>query len=171
MLLKIGSTGEDVKHLQYRLGMSDTGQFGHITETKVKEWQTAHNLLADGIVGDITWNSLFPTVIAADARCDITKLASCLNSHLIKELTPVVNVKNLVTNLRLAHFLAQCATESNNFNTIYENLNYSRTGLLTVFPKYFDEHNVANYANNPEALANKVYANRMGNGDMDSGEG
>ena len=54
MLLKIGSTGEDVKKLQSKLGLTADGSFGPVTESKVKEWQAQNNLKADGIVGDIT---------------------------------------------------------------------------------------------------------------------
>ena len=52
-----------------------------------------------------------------------------------------------------------------------ENLNYSADGLLRVFPKYFTKETAAQYARKPEKIANKVYANRMGNGDEASGDG
>ena len=50
MLLKIGSTGEEVKKLQEKLGLNADGSFGPMTEAKVKEWQAANGLTADGIV-------------------------------------------------------------------------------------------------------------------------
>lgn len=75
------------------------------------------------------------------------------------------------TTNRRAGFLAQCAHESGNFTIFKENLNYSREGLLKVFPKYFNESNVGKYAKHPEMIANRVYANRMGNGLEESGEG
>jgi peptidoglycan hydrolase-like protein with peptidoglycan-binding domain len=59
MLLKIGSQGEDVKKLQSKLGLKADGDFGPVTESKVKEWQAANNLTSDGIVGDNTWEKLF----------------------------------------------------------------------------------------------------------------
>ena len=59
MLLKKGSTGEDVKKLQTRLGITADGSFGPGTEAKVKEWQSLNGLTADGIVGDGTWGKLF----------------------------------------------------------------------------------------------------------------
>lgn len=52
-----------------------------------------------------------------------------------------------------------------------ENLNYSAQSLLNVFPKYFNAQTAAQYANKPEMIANKVYANRMGNRDEASGDG
>ena len=74
------------------------------------------------------------------------------------------------TTLRLAHFYAQLEHESN-LKPIQENLNYSKNRLLQVFPKYFNAKNVDAYALNPQAIANKVYGNRMGNGDEKSGDG
>ena len=78
---------------------------------------------------------------------------------------------NITTNLRLAHFLAQCAHESGGFKLTTENLNYSAAGLQTVFSKYFTAKTAEAYARRPEKIANRVYANRMGNGDEASGEG
>lgn len=76
---------------------------------------------------------------------------------------------------RIAAFMAQCAHESGEFTTLKENLNYRAPTLQKVFPKYFPTDEIANeYANKPnkqEAIANKVYANRMGNGDESSGDG
>ena len=72
---------------------------------------------------------------------------------------------------RIAGFLAQTSHESGKYKFLVENLNYSDKGLLKTFPKYFNESNVMEYARKPEAIANRVYANRMGNGDEASGDG
>jgi putative chitinase len=73
---------------------------------------------------------------------------------------------------RMAAFLAQCAHESGGFTAIKENLNYRAVTLRKVFPKYFSTDELAQqYANKPQMIANKVYANRMGNGSEDSGDG
>jgi putative chitinase len=76
---------------------------------------------------------------------------------------------------RVAAFVAQCAHESGNFRFLKENLNYKWQTLRKIFPKYFptDElaQQYANRQNRAEAIANKVYANRMGNGDEASGDG
>ena len=73
---------------------------------------------------------------------------------------------------RQAMFLAQAGHESGNFSTVEENLNYKAAGLMSIFHKYFPDEDTANaYAKQPEKIANRVYANRMGNGDESSGEG
>lgn len=76
------------------------------------------------------------------------------------------------TTKRLAMFLAQLGHESAGLTVSTENLNYSVEGLLSVFPKYFKSKEVAvQYARKPERIANRVYADRMGNGDESSGDG
>jgi len=73
---------------------------------------------------------------------------------------------------RAAHFFAQTAHESGNFKAFSENLNYSAQGLRGIFGKYFPTQAMADaYARKPEKIANRVYANRMGNGDEASGDG
>jgi putative chitinase len=76
------------------------------------------------------------------------------------------------TKSRVAAFIAQCAHESGGFKAIKENLNYRAVTLRKIFPKYFPTDELANqYAGKPEMIANKVYGNRMGNGDEASGDG
>lgn len=73
---------------------------------------------------------------------------------------------------RVAAFIAQCAHESGNFRLLKENLNYRAASLRKVFPKYFPNDEIANqYAGKQEMIANRVYANRMGNGPEESGDG
>ena len=73
---------------------------------------------------------------------------------------------------RMAAFLAQTAHESGGYRAIKENLNYRAVTLRKVFPKYFPtDESAAQYAGKPEMIANKVYGNRMGNGDESSGDG
>ena len=76
----------------------------------------------------------------------------------------------LNTPLRISHFMAQIHHESN-LKPVQENLNYSSDRLLQIFPKYFNEKNVKGYHRFPEAIANVVYSNRMGNGDYNSKDG
>ena len=73
--------------------------------------------------------------------------------------------------VRAAHFFAQTAHESGNFKAFSENLNYSADGLTKIFGKYFDAAAAAKAARNPEKIANRVYADRMGNGNEASGDG
>lgn len=73
---------------------------------------------------------------------------------------------------RVAAFVAQCAHESGNFKFLKENLNYRAESLCRVWPKYFPNIDIARqYAQQQEKIANRAYANRMGNGDEASGDG
>lgn len=94
---------------------------------------------------------------------DITQWALLLNKYL-----PTVGI---VSAQQISRFLAQTAHESSDYNILVENLNYSATGLLTTFPKYFNTSTAAEYARKPERIANRVYANRMNNGPESSGDG
>lgn len=74
--------------------------------------------------------------------------------------------------LAICAFLAQIGVESGQLAYVSENLNYSTSGLRTVFGKYFPTESMAKeYARKPEKIANRVYANRIGNGDEASGDG
>ncbi len=87
----------------------------------------------------------------------------------VSEILPEYQIN---TPQRVAAFLAQCAHESGGFIFLKENLNYKAASLRKVFPKYFpDDATASAYANKPEKIANRVYANRMGNGDEASGDG
>lgn len=90
-------------------------------------------------------------------------------------LVAILPEYEIETPLRVAAFLAQCAHESGNFRFIKENLNYRWQSLRKVFPKYFPNDEIAQrYAampNRQEAIANRIYASRMGNGSEESGDG
>ena len=89
-----------------------------------------------------------------------------------KAISDILPEYEINTPKRVAAFLAQCAHESGGFIFLKENLNYKAPSLRKVFPKYFpDDATAAAYANKPEMIANRVYANRMGNGDEASGDG
>ena len=73
---------------------------------------------------------------------------------------------------RVAAFIAQCSHESGGFKFLSENLNYRAESLMRVWPKYFKDLSTAQrYAHKPERIANRAYANRMGNGNESSGDG
>ena len=76
---------------------------------------------------------------------------------------------------RVAAFVAQCAHESGNFRALKENLNYRAETLRKLFSKYFPTDDLArayvSMPNKQEAIANRIYASRMGNGDEQSGDG
>lgn len=80
---------------------------------------------------------------------------------------------DIVTVNRVTGFISQCAHESLDFRVLEENLNYSEKGLNRTFSKYFRRAGVpaSEYARQPEKIANYVYGNRLGNGDVSSGDG
>ena len=188
MLLRLGSFGEDVTKLQEKLGVDPIGKFGPKTEAAVKGWQSAHGLTPDGIVGDATWAKMFAPVVETPAPAPIVAPAptvapvaqgfklDALKGHVpqavIDAIPDTAARFGITTPLRLAHFLAQCGHESGGFRAVQENLNYSAKGLCGIFRKYFPSVTVAmQYERKPEKIANKVYANRMGNGNEASGDG
>ena len=86
-------------------------------------------------------------------------------------LVDILPEYDIDTPKRLAGFLAQTAHESGDFRLLEENLNYSAAQLQKTWPKRFDAATAAQFARKPEAIANKVYSNRMGNGTPESGDG
>jgi putative chitinase len=175
MLLKNGSKGSDVKLLQEKLGLTADGDFGPGTEAKVKAWQTANGLTADGIVGPGTWTKMFGAApvakVVESGTLNLVALKGHIPDSVIAQIPDTAKKFGITTNLRLAHFLAQCGHESGGFKAVTENLNYSADGLVKIFGKYFNSTTAAGYARNPEKIASKVYGNRMGNGNEASKEG
>jgi len=95
--------------------------------------------------------------------------------HWHRALAQLLPDYDINTPQRIAAFVAQCAHESGGFTALKENLNYKAVTLRKIFPKYFPDDAIANHyaslPNKQEAIANKVYASRMGNGDEASGDG
>jgi putative chitinase len=92
--------------------------------------------------------------------------------HWFEALCEILPDYDIDTVPRVAAFLAQCAHESGGFRAIKENLNYKAESLCKVWPRYFPSIDVARqYAQQPEKIANRAYANRMGNGPEESGDG
>ena len=90
----------------------------------------------------------------------------------MKSINKLLPVYNITTKERVAMFLAQTGHESLNWTVLEENLYYRAETLLKVFPKYFKSAAEATaFAKKPAMIANRVYANRMGNGDAASGDG
>jgi putative chitinase len=181
MLLKRGDNNENVKQLQIKLGLEPIGNFGPKTEEAVKAFQFKNGLTADGIVGDGTWKKIMgentpppqpaaPIVPVGGLKLD--KLKGHIPDAVIQMIPDTAAKFQINTPLRLAHFLAQCGHESGGFRVTQENLNYSAKGLMGIFKKYFPTEAIANaYQRQPQKIANKVYANRMSNGDEASGDG
>ena len=184
MLLKRGDNNENVRQMQIKLGIQNpVTNFGPKTEEAVKEFQRKHGLTADGIVGPKTWAMIMgestpsapvqpsaPIAPVGDLKLD--KLKGHIPDAVIAMIPDTAAKFQINTPLRLAHFLAQCGHESAGFKATSENLNYSAKGLMGIFKKYFPTEALANaYQRNPQKIANKVYANRMLNGDEASGDG
>lgn len=172
MLLKIGSKGEDVKKVQIKLGILPDGIFGKNTEQVVKKWQSNNKLVPDGIIDDKTWKMMFEyTNTNTFVLANLKKLQNIVPNSVLFQIPEITSKFNINTTLRLAHFLSQCAHESINFKFVEENLNYSSSGLKRVFGKYFPGNLSESYAGKPQKIANRVYSNRMGNGNEYSGDG
>ena len=91
--------------------------------------------------------------------------------HWYNALAQALPDYDISTPQRAAAFLAQCAHESGGFTAIKENLNYQAASLCRVWPHYFNAGNANDYAHQPEKIANRAYANRMGNCPEESGDG
>ena len=105
------------------------------------------------------------------------QLGSCIGNnpyleHWAEALNKILPDYEITTPQRVAAFVAQSAHESGGFTALHENLNYRAVTLRKVFPKYFPtDEMAAQYAQQPERIANRVYGGRMGNGPEESGDG
>lgn len=117
-------------------------------ETEIEELES-QDVTIQGIISEERFNKLYPRA----------KLGTY--KSLVKNL-PKYDIN---TPERVFGFISQCGHESGSFSITSENLNYSISALNSVFPKYFKNagRDAADYARNPEKIANIVYANRMGN--------
>ncbi|MGX0585790.1 LysM peptidoglycan-binding domain-containing protein [Sphingomonas sanguinis] len=117
---------------------------------------------ATAVAGDVTDAQM--RAIMPNAGTRIARYIGPLNA--------AMRAHDINTNERRAAFLAQISVESGELRHVEENLNYSASRLRAVWPRRFRTQEVAdNYAHNPEALANYVYADRLGNGGVESGDG
>ena len=180
--LRRGDEGPLVTKLQEKLGVDPIGKFGPKTEAALIEWQKANDLTPDGIAGPFTLSKLgiealpqaapAPVVIPNTSGFKLEKLKGHIPDAVIAQIPDTAARFNITTPLRLAHFLAQCGHESGGFKAVKENLNYSAKGLMGIFKKYFPTATMATaYERQPEKIANRVYASRMGNGNEHSGDG
>lgn len=106
------------------------------------------------------------TQLAAALQCPLARAARW-RPHLAASMQRF----GITTRRRAVHFLAQLGHESGGLSRVEENLNYSAGRLLEVFDGHFNGATAADYAHHPERIANRVYANRNGNGPESSGHG
>jgi putative chitinase len=182
--LRKGDEGPLVTKLQEKLGVDPIGKFGPKTEAALIEWQEANDLTADGIAGPFTLAKLgiealpqtapvpAPVATPNNSLFKLDKLKGHIPDAVIAQIPDTAARFGITNNLRLAHFLSQCGHESGGWTAVRENLNYSAKGLMGIFKKYFPNATLANaYQRQPEKIANRVYASRMGNGPEASGDG
>ena len=93
------------------------------------------------------------------------------SEHWHEALCKILPDYDINTPERVAAFLAQTMHESGGYKFLTENLNYKAESLCKVWPRYFNASNANDYAHNPEKIANRAYAGRMGNGPEESGDG
>lgn len=167
MLLKIGSIGEDVKKLQGKFEVIQSGIFDNVLEAQIKSFQSKNGLKDDGIVGNLTWGKIF----IPKSQFKLDALINHIPMDVIIQIPQIADKFGITNVLRLCHFLSQCSHESGNFTVTRENLNYSSKRLKEVFPSYFPSNLADSYGGKPEAIGSRVYANRMGNGNETTKEG
>lgn len=103
---------------------------------------------------------------------NLAVLKAQIAPEVLAQIPAIIDKFKIDTPLKMAHFLAQCAHESGNFKFVTENLNYSASALKSCFGKYFTTDALCeSYARKPEAIAARVYASRMGNGNEASKDG
>lgn len=148
--------------LDYKLILD--GVAGPATAKALTNFQAARGLTPDGIAGVKTKKALAESA-------PYGKLAAIVPLDLIQAVEQTFKQYRINSVDSQAQFLAQVGHESAGFTQFEENLNYSFHALRKTFRRYFSDHAAETYANKPEKIANRVYANRMGNGDLDSGDG
>jgi putative chitinase len=151
------------------------GDYGPVTRAAVMSFQRSRELKADGIAGPITLAAmnpgaqlhLTPRMLAEAAHIPLAKAERWLGPITSAMLRSEINTPG-----RAAAFIAHASHESQRFERLRENLDYtSPERILEIFPKYIYPNEVSRFVRRPERLANRVYARRGGNGDEDSGDG
>jgi putative chitinase len=170
-----------VKNWQKANGLTADGIVGNLTWGKLFELGNSrdpdhpvdYSHLAEGDLDDDDGSDIDDPDSQFEVldSVDLNKLKGHVPDAVIAQIPECITTFNINTRLRLAHFLAQCNHESGGFKFTAENLNYSASGLQKIFPKYFPGDLSDQYARQPDKIASRVYANRMGNGNEASREG
>ncbi len=184
MLLKKGSTGDLVKKLQEKLGLTADGVFGFLTENSVKDWQSKNGLIPDGLVGEKTLdklgiserNSETSTPQIQDIQVNFEALSGKVPASILALLPEAFLKYGINTDLEASHFLAQIAHESGEFTIKTESMKYTTPQrIVDIWPSRFNldgsggKKNANEYTKNEEKLAEAVYGGRMGNNNPGDG--
>lgn len=191
-IVKKGSKGQEVVMLQELLNqalgleMVADGDFGPRTDNYLRAFQEFAKVPATGAADPKTLEALanyiarwktVPALITAEQLAKICDLSLPLAQRWVAPLNRAMAEFDISTPARIGAFIANCAHECANFTRLTEGLGYTAIGLANTWPKrYSISPGVPNslairLAKNPEAIANNVYASRMGNGDEASGDG
>jgi putative chitinase len=175
-MMQIEELQTRLKELGFDPGPID-GLYGIKTLTALKAFQASRGLAVDGIVGPLTRRALAKPIDAARSLT-AQQLADACHIHLatariwLEPLRAAMARFEINTPARAAAFLAQISHESQRFSRGRENLYYtSKERLLAVFGKRIRPEEAITFMRNPIDLANRVYANRYGNGNEASGDG
>lgn len=168
----LGVDGKVGPGTQAALDAAATAITGGAAVTPVSDGSSAAGSATGvGPVGSGSVGAAAGAASATAPNLNLAGLTGKIPDAVLAQIPAAAEEFSITSNLRLAHFLAQCALESTGFTATVENLNYSAQRLLQVFPKYFKNVDVNAYARNPQKIGSRVYANRMGNGDEASGDG
>lgn len=193
-VLKEGDSGPEVANLQRLLKeriaplLVVDGSFGPTTDTTVRAFQRGRGLVVDGKVGYKTFEELYnyKAPVCEPVNITITEdmlvKSGCATTANVKTVAAGINVilkkYGLNTVQRAASFIANAAHECGSFTMMSENLNYSAERLAVVWPNRFGLAGTTkpnklalSLAKNPQAIANYVYGDRMGNGTPTSNDG
>lgn len=136
------------------------------------------NYFWSGNVEVLPDTSIIPQTLGEYKNVTEAQLRAIVSSLPVSKISGFTNALNsamreflINTPLRQSAFIAQTAHESIGYSALIENLNYSATALVNTWPRRFTTENTTLYARQPEKIANRAYANRMGNRDEASGDG
>ena len=191
-----GDKGPDVTRLQTLLARDQsvypeglvTGNYGDKTVAAVTRFQLKYKVIptaASGGAGKCgpktraKLKDIFSTpalmegfnITVAQLRAIVPTLTPAKATQCLPALLQTMSEFGIDTHQRAAAFIAQTAHESGGFSALVENLNYSPQALTKTWPAHFSGATAAQYAFKPEKIANKAYANRLGNGGEASGDG
>lgn len=158
---KIGGGGDDHWTI-VSITKNDKQQLGFIESKKLTTFKPTSRPVSENITPLVSESAL-------------QKIAPKAKPELLKAILRGANIffpkYNITGEKNIALFLSQIAIESNYFSTLEENLNYRAERLREVFPTRFTMAESAAYAGNPQKIANRAYAGKIGNGDEQSGDG